>query len=146
MTDRLGQDILDRMDQVQSPGFFLWTLNMALTIVILCIGIVTAQDDAGADMDMESMMGGDTGPEAGDDPSLVEIVEPKSLLEETILALQQLGIIIGVAIMVMFGFMVMVGVERLVEKMGEKYQAMTGKKQPEEKDPASLVGTFSRYK
>ena len=50
--------------------------------------------------------------------------------------------------MVFMGFLVMVGVEKAWDKLGEKYQQVTGKKQPEleEKDPASLVGTFSRYK
>eukprot|EP00092_Neocalanus_flemingeri_P061994 GFUD01074716.1.p1 GENE.GFUD01074716.1~~GFUD01074716.1.p1 ORF type:complete len:138 (+),score=37.25 GFUD01074716.1:201-614(+) len=137
------------MDQFQSQGFITWIVKLTLKLVTLCIGIVTAQDDfggddAGADMDLESMMGGDSGAPA--DKEVEVEVEPKSFTEESILALQQLGLIIGVAFMVMFGFMVMVGVEKLVEKMGEKYQAMTGKKQPEEKDPASLVGTFSRYK
>ena len=52
----------------------------------------------------------------------------------------------GVAFMVGFLFMLMVGVEILWEKAQEKYQEVTGKPQQEEKDPASLVGTFSRYK
>jgi hypothetical protein len=70
---------------------------MTFMIVTLLISIVTAQDgmdDAGADMDLESMMGGDT---AGMDenPALVKQVVEKSFLEETTLALQQLGLIIG---------------------------------------------------
>ena len=48
--------------------------------------------------------------------------------------------------MVGFGFMAMVGIETLCEKAGEKYQAVTGKPREPEKDPAALVGTFSRYK
>ena len=52
----------------------------------------------------------------------------------------------GVAFMVGFGFMAMVGIETLCEKMGEKYEKVTGKPREPEKDPASLVGTFSRYK
>jgi hypothetical protein len=48
--------------------------------------------------------------------------------------------------MVGFLFMAMVGLEKLWEKMEEKYQEVTGKAQEPEKDPASLVGTFSRYK
>jgi hypothetical protein len=64
--------------------------------VILVIGIVTAQDDfgggedAGADMDLESMMGGDSGGMDDKNPSLI-----KKVVEESILALQQLGVIIG---------------------------------------------------
>jgi hypothetical protein len=48
--------------------------------------------------------------------------------------------------MVGFLFMAMVAFEKLWEKMEEKYQEVTGKPQEPEKDPASLVGTFSRYK
>jgi len=139
------------MDQLRPSVFISMIVNMTNMIVTLLISVVTAQDDfggddaGGADMDLESMTQ-DTG-EAGDkDPSSVEKVEPKSFLEETTLALQQLGLIIGVAFMVFMGFLVMVGVEKAWDKLGEKYQQVTGKKQPEEKNPASLVGTFSRYK
>ena len=38
------------------------------------------------------------------------------------------------------------GIEKLWEKMEESYQSMRGKPPPQEVDPASLVGTFSRYK
>ena len=70
---------------------------MTFMIVTLLISIVTAQDgmdDAGADMDLESMMGGDTGG-MDQNPALVKQVVEKSFLEETTLALQQLGLIIG---------------------------------------------------
>ena len=69
--------------------------------VILFISIVTAQDDfgggedAGADMDLESMMGGDSGGMDDKNPSLFKKVVEKTFLEETTLALQQLGVIIG---------------------------------------------------
>ena len=43
-------------------------------------------------------------------------------------------------------FMLMVGVEILWGMAEEKYQEVTGKPQEPEKDPAALVGTFSRYK
>jgi len=139
------------MDQVISPALVTWAVNMISLAVTLLISGVIAQDDfggddAGADMDLESMMGGDGGGGDEDNPSLVKNIKPKSFLEETTLALQQLGLIIGVAFMVGFLFMVMVGMEKMWEKAAEKYQVMNGKNQPEEKDPASLVGTFSRYK
>ena len=38
------------------------------------------------------------------------------------------------------------GIEKLWEKLEESYQSMRGKPPPQEVDPASLVGTFSRYK
>ena len=52
----------------------------------------------------------------------------------------------GVAFMVGSLFMLMVGVEVLWGMAEEKYQEVTGKPQEPEKDPAALVGTFSRYK
>lgn len=143
--------VLDTMDRVISSALVTSVVNMISVALTLLISGVIAQDDfggddAGADMDLESMMGGDGGGGDGGDPSLVKKMKPKSFLEETTLALQQLGLIIGVAFMVAFLFMVMIGVEKMWEKVGEKYQEITGKNQPEEKDPASLVGTFSRYK
>ena len=74
---------------------------MLFVQVILFISIVTAQDDfgggedAGADMDLESMMGGDSGGMDDKNPSLLKNVVEKSFLEESTLALQQLGVIIG---------------------------------------------------
>ena len=38
------------------------------------------------------------------------------------------------------------GIEKLWEKVEEGYQSLRGKPPPQEVDPASLVGTFSRYK
>ena len=76
-------------------------MKMLLVQVILFISIVTAQDDfgggedAGADMDLESMMGGDSGGMDDKNPSLFKTVVEKTFMEETILALQQLGVIVG---------------------------------------------------
>jgi hypothetical protein len=89
------------MDQVPAPGLVTWIMNMLLVQVIHVIGIVTAQDDfgggedAGADMDLESLMGGDSGGMDDKNPSLFKKVVEKSFLEESTLALQQLGVIIG---------------------------------------------------
>ena len=88
------------MDQVISPALVTWAVNMISLAVTLLISGVIAQDDfggddAGADMDLESMMGGDGGGGDEDNPSLVKNIKPKSFLEETTLALQQLGLIIG---------------------------------------------------
>ena len=41
---------------------------------------------------------------------------------------------------------VVAGIEKLWEKVEEGYQSLRGKPPPQEVDPASLVGTFSRYK
>jgi len=122
-------------------------------VVGLLTGLTEAQDDfgggddaGGADLDLESMMGQDGGAMNSKGSASLKPYKEKTFLEESTLALQQLGVIIGVAFMVGFLFMLMVGVEILWEKAQEKYQEVTGKPQQEEKDPASLVGTFSRYK
>jgi hypothetical protein len=91
----------DRMGQVQDSGFVTWIMNMLLVQLILFVRIVTAQDDfgggedAGADMDLESMMGGDSGGIDDKNPTLFKTVVEKTFMEETILALQQLGLIVG---------------------------------------------------
>ena len=46
-------------------------------------------------MDLESMMGGDSGGIDDKNPSLFKTVVEKTFMEETILALQQLGVIVG---------------------------------------------------
>jgi len=135
--DRAG-----KMAESQSPSVVV----MAVVLLTLVMSRVTAQDDAGADMDMESMMGGDVGEVDEKNPAQEQQVVEKTFLEESTLAFKQLGVIFGVAFMVGFGFMAMVGIETLCEKAGEKYQAVTGKPREPEKDPAALVGTFSRYK
>merc|ERR1712123_112628 len=141
-SQRLGCDREGNMTESQSASVVM----IAVVLLTLVMSRVTAQDDAGADMDMESMMGGDVGEVDEKNPAQEQQVVEKTFLEESVLAFKQLGVIFGVAFMVGFGFMAMVGIETLCEKMGEKYQKVTGKQQEPDKDPASLVGTFSRYK
>jgi len=141
------------MDSTGLPGSIVRIMGISSVIVTLWVSVVRAQDDfgggddaGGADLDLESMSGPEGGGGDGGEAALDKQGPPKSFLEETTLALQQLGLILGVAFMVAFLFLLMIGVEKAWEKMGEKYQEMTGKQETEEKDPASLVGTFSRYK
>eukprot|EP00092_Neocalanus_flemingeri_P012334 GFUD01013297.1.p1 GENE.GFUD01013297.1~~GFUD01013297.1.p1 ORF type:complete len:105 (-),score=38.39 GFUD01013297.1:41-355(-) len=103
-------------------------------------------DDAGADMemDMESMMG-DTGGGEGEGTVKAAVVPELTQIEQTTLALQQLGIILSVAFLVSFLFMVMMAVEKVWEQLRGDYKNCKGKSQQEE-DPAALVGTFKRYK
>jgi len=122
--------------------------GLVLKLLVVLLGLAAAQDDAGMDMDMDSMLGGDTGA-TGDGAGPGTTAKKKTFEEESIDALKQLGFILGVAIMVGFMFFLMIMVEKGLEKVGEKYQEITGKTaDPEmhEKDPASLVGSFSRYK
>merc|ERR1719348_799695 len=105
-----------------------------MVVVVLCISAVITQDDfgggddaGGADMDLESIMGGDSAGGNNKNTAQVNPVKEKSFTEESILALKQLGVIVGVAFMVGSLFMLMVGVEILRGKLEEKYQKMTGK-------------------
>ena len=71
----------------------------------------------------------------------------KSVWDQTVLAAQQLGIIVGVALLVGGGFMLMVGIELSMIWVVEKCSQLLGTqtvKDPE--DPAALVGSFKRYK
>ena len=79
------------MAQSQSSGLVM----MALVILTLVMSRVTAQDDAGADMDMESMMGGDVGGVDEKNPAQEQQVVEKTFLEESTLAFKQLGVIFG---------------------------------------------------
>jgi len=95
--------------------------------------------------DMESMMS-PAGNEMGSENTKAGKVKQLSAIQQTSLALQQLGIVVGVAFMVAFLFMVMIGLEKLWDKMEASYQTMMGKPPAPEVDPAAMVGTFSRYK
>jgi len=70
--------------------------------------------------------------------------------QQSLNALLEFGIIVGVAIMVGGMFMAMVGAEILYDKLVEKYREVFKKPKPlsdiERLHPAALVGTFSRYK
>ena len=75
-------------------------------------------------------------------------VESQTLQQQTVLAFQELGIVIAVALMVGILFFLMLLVDKLWNSISEIYQKRFGEyKVPEdEEDPASLVGTFKRYK
>jgi len=68
---------------------------------------------------------------------------------QTMLALQELGIVIGVAFMVATIFFIMIFVEKVCDSVNDIYQKKfhpEDQEDPEAVDPASLVGTFKRYK
>lgn len=77
-------------------------------------------------------------------------LSPKTIGEQTVRAALELGIIVGVALMVGLGFMAMVGMEILVDKIIDEYRRLLKKPKPlpdvERLHPAELVGKFSRYK
>lgn len=75
---------------------------------------------------------------------------PIPLSQQTLTALLQFGIIVGVAIMVGSMFMAMVGAEMLCDHICDKIREIFKQQKPapdiERLHPAELVGTFSRYK
>ena len=74
-------------------------------------------------------------------------LEKLTVWEQTVLAAQQLGIIVGVALLVGGGFILMVWIELSIIWVVEKCSKLFGKqivKDPE--DPAALVGSFKIYK
>jgi len=101
-------------------------------------------DNMEMDMDMDSMLG----EAAGSGPGQGGNVEMEKLtyIEQTTRALQQLGLVIGVAFMVAFLFLMMIAAEKVWDMMEEKYRKAFGIRQEQEEDPAALVGTFKRYK
>merc|ERR1719391_783398 len=115
--------------------------RVAVGSVVVLATVVMGQDGMEDMTDMDSMLAAPSGGDGGGGGSHKKEKE-LTVIQQTTLALQQLGIVIGVAFMVAFLFMVMIG----IEKLEESYQAMRGKPPPQEVDPASLVGTFSRYK
>jgi len=65
---------------------------------------------------------------------------------QSIVAVQELGMVIGVAFLVGVLFMLMIYTEKLWTKTIDKLSDICGKKKIQEESPADLVGTFKRYK
>jgi len=75
--------------------------------------------------------------------------DKKSIGAQTIQAALQFGVLVGVALLVGILFMLNVGVELMCISISEKFSEKFNRhKEPdiEDLDPASLVGSFKRYK
>jgi len=75
--------------------------------------------------------------------------KPKTIGEQTMQAALQFGVLVGVALMVGILFMLNVGADLLYTAICDKYTSAFSKHKPvdiEDQDPASLVGSFKRYK
>ena len=124
-----------KLSRVCSVLLLLLLMNISH---VFCMDDIPAEEDAG---------GGDVAaPAAGAAPGAVFPLK-KSVWDQTVLAAQQLGIIVGVALLVGGGFMLMVGIELSMIWVVEKCSELLGRqtvKDPE--DPAALVGSFKRYK
>merc|ERR1719412_650207 len=70
-----------------------------------------------------------------------------NLQVQTLLALQELGIVVAVAFMVGGMAVLMIFVEKIWDQVMTVYQKKFGNyKEDDVEDPAALVGTFKRYK
>ena len=89
-------------------------------------------------VDDESLTAGGVGGKDG---------QSASLQVQSLLALQELGIVVAVALMVGIIFMLMIVFEKTCNCVTEFYQKRVGTYEEEDaEDPAALVGTFKRYK
>ncbi len=71
----------------------------------------------------------------------------ENLRVQTLMALKELGVVIGVAFMVASIFLLMVYTEKLVDTLIARYHRRFGEVPEDDvEDPAALVGTFKRYK
>lgn len=112
-----------------------------------------AGDDGGGDMgdvmdpsmmDLDAAGGGLMAPGG---MSMLGKKKSANLQVQTLLALQELGIVVAVAFMVGGIFMLMVFAEKICDQLTTAYNKKCGTyKEPDVEDPAALVGTFKRYK
>jgi len=107
-----------------------------------CLAQDDFQDDAGADTTGSSGKGPNSASKKDDN-------KPKTIGEQTMQAALQFGVLVGVALMVGILFMLNVGADLLYTAICDKYTSAFSKHKPvdiEDQDPASLVGSFKRYK
>jgi len=82
-----------------------------------------------------------------DDEGFATELEEVSLMMETQNALQQFSIVVGVCLMVGILFFMMIAIETAYDWIFSKIKTVVGaKKTTDPEDPASLVGSFKRYK
>ena len=68
------------------------------------------------------------------------------LASQSLMAVQELGMVIGAFLLVGILFLLLVYTEKACDATTEKCHSMCGRKAKDVEDPAALVGTFKRYK
>ena len=141
----------------------MWRSLASVLLTILLELIPSGRSQADMDLGTEDQGGGN---EDVLDSSLIDLASDQGIYDtgfggggsgknsienlkmQTLLALQELGIVIGVAFMVASIFVLMVYTEKVVLSLRTKYRKHFGGQEEEdvEADPAALVGTFKRYK
>ena len=130
------------------------TLQKMLRYYITSFQDMDSSDDSGGGdgmdvMDLSMMDGAGGGVIAGPGNLFMDNkAKLDNLKVQTLLALQELGIVIAVAFMVGGIFMLMIFVEKIWDSVMTVYQRKFGGGESETdiEDPAALVGTFKRYK
>lgn len=97
--------------------------------------------------DDESALGGDVMESLNGAGSGLKPTPAATYGQMSVLAAQQLGVILGVCLLVGGLFMMMIGLDIFMEWMDEQWTKHCGKKKVKDpEDPAALVGSFKRYK
>lgn len=107
-------------------------------------GIVNPERNQNSGLDIPSTNSKGKGGKNKDKP-----MEQKSIRQITIDAAMQFGVLVGVALMVGLLFFFMVWADMLYTSLSDKFTAKFAVHKPvdiEDQDPATLVGTFKRYK
>ena len=124
---------------ILTPGQNIIRSSEQTTLVYLKFE-VNKMDELGGEDDPG--MAAEEGPTVTEGPPVI-----LSLADQTVLAIQQLSVIVGVALLVGGCFMLMIGAELSLEWAEDRCCKLIGrKKDDEEEDPAALVGSFKRYK
>jgi len=95
---------------------------------------------------LDPAMMGESGPGGGGGLLLSGNLNRAKLAAQSIGAVQELGMVIGVGLLVGSLFFLMIYLEKLSNLLSEKLCGVCGKNSKDEENPAALVGTFKRYK
>jgi len=148
---------------------FKW-LSLIFLLILSCSVPVSHGQGGGGDESMSESDQQDTGPEPADanvvaptnqqtkidkyqkketKPMKIKKSSTLPIGEQSILAMQQFAVLVGVALMVGILFMLNIGLDLLIDWVSEALSNLFCKKKiadDVEKAPAALVGTFKRYK
>jgi hypothetical protein len=126
----------------------IWCIEFLNIVIIL--GTMGDMGDEGGGDDvsdgLDPAMMGEGGPGGGGGILLPGNMNRAKLASQSIVAIQELGMVIGVAFLVGILFMLMIYLEKLWTSVIDRLSGMCGRTKKDEENPADLVGTFKRYK
>ncbi len=95
---------------------------------------------------LDPAMMGEAGTGGGGGLLLPGNMNRAKLAAQSIVAIQEFGMVIGVGLLVGTLFFLMIYLEKLTTFLSEKFHNVCGNGSKDEENPADLVGTFKRYK